>query len=290
MKRLARFFHKHLLPSLSVGTLLALVGAYVNYINSGADSLRTEVYEPLYSEVTLMEQSIQSLTPSRTFETKTFESLAQKGELYRLPKSIRSDVQHTYEEATRLQGEVLFSDRSAETLVAQQIQRIRAPESDRKFVDAIALAENAHPTKDLFGGPTFSFSLQHAARGPSLDLRDPRHPKFGSPGSITWQVKDWAEFPISAQKIDKIWSSDQFISFDEIRDLWFVRITRADLQQANLTLEQFLQPPYDDLMKEQSFRHLVATRIAILQDVTTLKQELAARIESPKKLGDIYDK
>src|SRR6266852_6756301 len=76
--------------------LLALVGLYFTYTYTGADGLRTEMYEPLYEEIGTMERCLQSNVIEQEFTSQTYSALQKTGKLARIPKSLRVELQEVY--------------------------------------------------------------------------------------------------------------------------------------------------------------------------------------------------
>jgi hypothetical protein len=72
----------------STGTVLALIALYVGYLNTGADSLRADIYQPLYREINAMELPLEANNTQQQFSSHAFELLRQNGNLGRIPKSL----------------------------------------------------------------------------------------------------------------------------------------------------------------------------------------------------------
>src|SRR2546427_12398885 len=76
--------------------LLGILGLYFTYTYTGADGLRTEIYEPLYEEVGMMERCLQSNVLEQGFTSQTYTALQKTGKLSRVPKSLRDELQDVY--------------------------------------------------------------------------------------------------------------------------------------------------------------------------------------------------
>jgi len=76
--------------------LLGFLSLYLTYTYTGADSLRTEIYEPLYEEVGTLEQCLQSNVLEQGFTSQTYNALQKTGKLARVPKSLRDELQEVY--------------------------------------------------------------------------------------------------------------------------------------------------------------------------------------------------
>src|SRR5690348_14421053 len=95
-KGILQWVKSNILPAISIGTALALVGAWTGYINTGADSLRTDIYQPLYSEIGGMDLAIHSNSMGTNYSSSVYETLTRNGSLGRIPKSLRRKIIQLY--------------------------------------------------------------------------------------------------------------------------------------------------------------------------------------------------
>ncbi len=134
-----------------------------------------------------------------------------------------------------------------------------------------------------------SFSFNHSGISPSLDVRDMAHIKIASPGTVTWLVGDWMEFPNSASQIADIWRDTYYLGFDEKNESWNYRITHEDLTRSHITLEGFLKPTYQVLAGDPEFQQLLRGNQIARDLFQEVRSSLANRIEQPKHLTDLID-
>jgi glycosyltransferase involved in cell wall biosynthesis len=112
---------------------------------------------------------------------------------------------------------------------------------------------------------------------------------ISDPGGPTWQINDWLAFSQSLEKVDSLWADDDYLYFDDLRDLWYYRITRQDLMRHNLTLKAFLQPIQDMLTTNADFQAIAKKEPEVSQRITRLKSEIGERVADPKRLSDFFN-
>ncbi len=281
----------HRLPTLSIGTALGLIAAYAGYLNAGADSLRTDIYQPLYREIGGMDVAIHSNSMGASYSTEVYETLSRNGGLGRLPKTLRARISELYRVEGEARGLVIPIAHKISILVPQEIAKIRT-ESDDKMWEEKAVAQlNAEAASGLSQGsfPMAKFTFNHSGISPSLDLRDKAHLKISSPGTITWLVGDWTEFPKSASQIADIWRNNYYLGFDEKSEAWNYRITHEDLTRNHITLKDFLQPTYQAVSSDPEFQQLLRSNQTASDLFEEVKSSMANRVEQPKHLMDLVD-
>jgi hypothetical protein len=134
-----------------------------------------------------------------------------------------------------------------------------------------------------------SFAFNHTGISPSLDVRDKAHIKIASPGTVTWLVADWMEFPKSASRVADIWRETYYLGFDEKKESWNYRITHEDLTRSHITLEEFLKPTHQALASDSEFQQLLRSNQTAQDLFEKVKSSLADRVEQPKHLMDLVD-
>jgi hypothetical protein len=134
-----------------------------------------------------------------------------------------------------------------------------------------------------------SFQLKHTGRSRGIDVRDLSRPIISSPGGPTWNFNDWAEYPESVNRIEQIWTEDDFLYFDVTEDQWYYRITRPDLRRQKTELTSFLRPIHDVLVMAPEYKRVLETRHRLAVRVNSLTAELTERIRQPKRLSDLWD-
>jgi hypothetical protein len=80
-----------------LATLGALVGLYSGYVNFGVDSLRTDIYQPLFREINVMDDAVQSNILEKGYSTESYETIRKNGNLLRVPKSLRDKISRLYQ-------------------------------------------------------------------------------------------------------------------------------------------------------------------------------------------------
>ena len=172
--------------------------------------------------------------------------------------------------------------------VSQKVQTIRSEQGDRQWVQQASARILAQEQQKPGVSVMSSFTATHSGRNRSIDVRDPNHPIVSGPGGPEIEINDWLGYPESLNKADPLFGDDDYLYFDA-RDVWYYRITRSDLAKKGTTLKDFLDPIHDTLTKNDHFKNLQANEPGILQRLVALKTKIAERMESPKKLGDLFD-
>ncbi len=271
------------------GVAIGLFGFYLTYVYAGADQLRSEVYQPLYSEVILLEQPLRVNSIDKPLHEDTLNSLQQSGRFGRIPKSLRDEIQQFYKRASDLHGLTFFLMPEISRQVSLHVRDLRTEELDRAWVEDMVkhlrVLSEAHD-----GTIKFQFyNLCHAMVSPVTDIRDPRNVFIVLPGGPTWQIADWLGFPKSAADLEPCWTDSQFLIFDEMHTFWYNRITREDLARKGITLTQFLSPIHGAITADPNFQSYVRMRPDTLSRLETVKTKLVERIRQPKKLADLFD-
>jgi hypothetical protein len=286
-----KWVKSHKLPTISIGTVLALVGAWTGYVNTGADSLRTDIYQPLYREIGGMYVAIHSNSMETNYSSDVYETLIRNGSLGRIPKSLRAKIIGLYRAEGEARGFVIPIAHKISILMPQEITKVRTEGDDKLWKEKTISQLNAEAASGLSQGsfPMASFTFNHSGISPSLDLRDKAHPKIASPGTVTWLVGDWMEFPKSASQVADIWRSTFYLGFDEKIERWDYRITHEDLARSHTTLEEFLEPTYKSLASDTEFQQLLRSNQTARDLFEEVKSSLADRVEQPKHLVDLID-
>jgi hypothetical protein len=265
----------------------AAYGVYAGYINTGADNLRVDIYQPLYKEIATLDQSLQANNFEQNYSSDALESLKRNGNLLRIPKSLQAKILLAYDKTGQVRGHVFPVLQRIAIIVPAQVNLIRNQGNDLAWADRAVKQLNTQNDPNLLG--MISSTFRHAGHSPALDVRDPKHIRISSPGSITWQINDWLLFPKSAADVTEIWTEPTYLTFDEQDRYWQYRITRDDLALNRLTLEEFLKPLYQQLSNDPDFQHLMHDEKDALAAVNDVKLLLGSRVEQPKQWRDIFD-
>jgi len=267
--------------------IIGIVGLYLTYTYTGADGLRTEVYEPLYEEVGKIENCLQANVLEQGFTSPTYEALQKTGKLERIPKSLRAELQDAYAKSGTSWGYLLPVLHRIEILTPDQIKQVRTPGDDVEWTQKTVKQLNRELDLRGLGGVYARFQFQHTGHSFAIDQRDPAHPKISEPAAVTWQVNDWLGYPKSAEDVDSLWNQVSYLEFDPKVETWIYRITREDLDRKHFSLQEFLKPVYVRLSADADFQQLVSGEREALQLIRDLKQTLAERVKTPKELRDL---
>jgi hypothetical protein len=275
--------------NLSIGTVLGIIGLYLTYVNTGADFLRTDIYQPLYREIIGMDSAIRANNMATGYSSDVYQSITKNGNLGRIPKPLRSEIIQLYEAEAEARGHVIPVAHKISVLIPDQIAKIRTENDDKIWKDKTVAQLNAEMASDLTQGsfPMASFSFNHTGIGPSIDVRDPVHLKIASPAAITWLVSDWMEFPKNVSHIADIWREAVYLDFDERSTNWYYCVTHDDLTRNHTTLEEFLTPTYQILAKDSDFQKLLLNNQTAIGLLERVELSLADRVKQPKQLTDL---
>lgn len=278
------------LALIPLSTLLALWGAGSAYKFSGAEELRARIYEPLYADVRSLEESVQALSVEKLPTTQKLAELRQRGAFERIPSRIQSRILKVSDQAQTIHTAVMAVNEITVREMSSRIIQIRTEESDRIWLEKASqkIREMSSSGKGISDSVLFTFN--HAGRSRSIDVRDPARPVIAGPGGPSFTIGDWVTYPQSIGTIDKLWTDLDYLYFNEVRDAWYYRLTREDVQRANTDLAAFLKPTYDILKENSDFQLLQKTRLPVLSDISDLKATLADRIRDPKRLRDLVSR
>jgi hypothetical protein len=267
--------------------LLGLLGAYFTYAYTGADGLRTEIYEPLYEEIGTMERCLESNVLEQTFTSQTYNALQKTGKLERIPKSLRDELQEVYAKDGESSSHLLPVLHRVEMMIPERVRQIRSADDDAAWTQKTVERLNRELDLRGMGGIYARFQFQHTGHSFVIDQRDHTHPRVDEPAGITWDANDWLKYPNSADDMEKMWKQDTYLEFHPKFNVWFYRITGEDLTRNHLSLKDFLQPTYLKLSGDQDFQQLASHEKDALELTKDLKQKLAQRVGTPKKLRDL---
>jgi hypothetical protein len=215
----------------------------------------------LYGEVVGMENAIQGNNLKTNYSSQVYERLSGNGQLGRIPAPLRAKIIRLYEQEGEIHGYVLPLSHRISILVPQEVTKLRSAEGDRAWTQQAVAQLNAVYADELCKGsfPMAQFKFNHTG-SPAMNTRSF---KIASPGSITWLLPDWMEFPKSASAVSAIWPRTYYLAFDESKETWEYRITQDDLDRKHVTLADFLYPVYRTLANDPDFQKFSAEHNAI---------------------------
>lgn len=270
--------------------VLAIWVAIYTYKSTGADELRTKVYQPIYADLVRAEESLQAVSVEKMSIPKAFPELRQTGAFERIPSPLQRRLLKVFEEEPKIHTAVLAVSEIVAREMSSRIMQIRTEEKDRKWLQhtSSALREMSTSKKGISDSVTFSF--KHAARSQSIDIRDPNRPVIAGPGGPTFVISDWLDYPASIKTIEDMWKDTDYLYFNERRDFWYYRLTREDLKRNNTTLSEYLKPVHDILRQNSDFQFLLKDPPVLLSDIAAIKVILTDRIRDPKQLLDLISR
>jgi len=272
-----------------LATGLPLLALYLMYKYTGADDLRTKIYQPLYSEVAGIEESLQANSTEKPVVNSSLQSVKRSGDFGRMPRDLQNRIEEAYTRAGTIQSDVSSVTEQVQRLLSVRLTQLRTEEVDQIW--RRNATEKLQEEQALRPGisPMLMFTFNHAGRSPGFDVRNPKNPRISSPGGPTWVINDWIGYPSSVAAIESLFKQNDFLYFDEVRDEWYYRLTREDLRRHGLDLRQFLQPLQLALLENAHFQNLLNNGPQTLRLVKNVKEELADRVRTPRKLRDLVD-
>jgi len=238
-----------------------------------------------------MDRAIHANNMETKYSSDVYQKLNQNGNFGRIPKSLRTKIDQLYGAEGGAQGCITPIAHEISILMPQVIAKVRNENDDVVWKEKTIAKLNAEAASELNQGsfPMTSFTFNHAGISPSVDMRDPAHYKFSSPGTVLWEVADWMNFPQSASEVEKIWQDTYFLGFDERAEIWAYRITREDLSKNHTTLEEFLKLTYEAIASDPQFQQLLRDNHTVLKLFESVNSSLADRVKQPKQLRDLID-
>ncbi len=284
-----RVWVKFKIPIVAVLSLVPVLGLILNYKMTGADNLRTRVYQPLFSDIISVEKSVTALSSEEPAIFKALPELKASGELQRVPQEITKRLSNIVEEASEVDHAAMVVRDIAVREMSARILQARSEKDDRNWRERTqrTLRQMSQSGKGI--GDSVSFEFKHEARSRGIDVREPGRPIADLPGGPTFVLRDWLEYPGSLSVIEELWTDLDYLYFDERQDLWYYQLTREDLRRLNLTLAEFLKPMYQTLSQNPEFQSLLTYRPKLLRELSDIKMVLTDRIKDPKRLRDLID-
>ncbi len=262
-------------------------GAVYTYKTTGATELRTQVYQPLFSDLVVIEESIEALSAERPSLMKAFPELKRTGGVELVPRGLRERILRIAEQSSKIDAAVQTVRELALREMSSRIVHLRTQESDRAWHEKTVrtLREMAKSQKGI--ADSFSFTMRHEGRSRGVDLRNPGTPEVSAPGGPAFVVRDWVSYPESVKIVEELWTDVDYLYFNDRQDAWYYQITREDLERQTTALLDFLAPVHKVLTESPDFKLLLQARPALRLDIATAKAEVADRIRDPKQLADL---
>jgi len=270
------------------GTLIALWGAYWGYKTVGAEELRTLIYQPLYSEVQAVEESVRALSIEKPPNMETLARLRRTGAFERVPSRLKRDLLAVRDDAQTLHSAVMALTEPMLREMSHRIMQLRTEDGDRLWLRKASDTLRRMSASEKGVSDRVTFHMEHAGRSRGIDVRDPGKPVSSSPGGPTFVLNDWLDYPESLKTIERLWTDVDYLYFNEVGDTWYYRITREDLKKSGATLMEFLNPIRDALKLDPNFQLLLSNkRRDLLSEISTVRTALGERIREPRELIDL---
>lgn len=275
-----------LIPLGSMMACLALVHAYKT---TGANELRTQVYQPLYADLIKVETSIQAASAEHPAFMKALQELKGSGALEQIPLDIREPLIKISEEVATIQNAIIGVREIAIREMSARILQIRTKEKDYAWQNRTEsiLRAQSKAQKGYADTVTLLSKMNHETRSRSVDLRNPNQPEIAGPGGPIFVIRDWLNYPDSIKAIEGLWADEDYLYFNDQQDSWYYRITREDLVQIKTNLTDFLNPTFLALSQNPDFMLLLTSRPAFQMQLRSIKISIEERIRDPKQLGDL---
>ena len=272
---------------IPVATIVAIWGAGYTYKTTGATELRTQVYQPLFSDLVVVEQSIEALSAENPPLMKALPELKRTGGFELVPRDLRERILRISEQSSKVDAAVQTVRELALREMSARIVHLRTQESDRAWQQKAVriLREMSKSQKGI--ADSFSFTMRHEGRSRGVDLRNPGTPEVSAPGGPAFVVRDWVSYPGSIKIVEDLWTDVDYLYFNDRQDAWYYQITREDLARQKTVLVDFLAPVHKVLKESPDFKLLLKARPALRLDIATAKAEVADRIRDPKQLRDL---
>lgn len=272
---------------IPLGTIVAIWGLAYTYKTAGANELRTQVYQPLFSDLVNVEEAVQAVSAEKPPLMKALPELKQTGALELVPNHIRERILKVSEETSTIHTAVHAVRELALREISSRISQIRSEQADRIWQQKAvsSLREMSKSKKGI--ADSVSFTMRHEGRSRAVDVRDPNRPVITGPGGPAFVVRDWLTYPTSVGTIEELWTDVDYLYFNESVDAWYYQLTREDLRRLNTSLTEFIRPVYQILRQNSEFQLLIEARPVLLSEVAAIKAALTDRVRDPKHLRDL---
>jgi len=270
-----------------IAAIITGLTAYNGYKTTGADELRTRVYQPLYSDLVVVEQALQTVSAEKPPVMKALSELRQTGAFARVPIHLRERIVKLSDDVSRFHTAIFPVRELVVRETSSRISQVRSENAHRVWHEKTVnvLRQRARSQKGFSDSVSLG-SFRHEGRSRGIYLRDPRGPMIDTPGGPTFVVRDWVEYPASIRLIEELWTDEDYLYFNENVDGWYYQLTREDLQRLHTSLTEFLRPVYEILKQNDQFNLLINVRSALLLETRDIQAVLTDRVRDPKPLGD----
>jgi hypothetical protein len=274
---------------IPLGTIVAIVALAYTYKTTGADELRTHVYQPLYADLVKVENLLKAPSVERLPSGKALNELGETGAIELVPGILKGRLDKVFKEATNIHMAAIAVHEIVIREMSSRIMEIRTEEADRAWLQKTSgvLREMQMSKKGISDSVTLAEGVTHDSISQTIDIRDPNKPVISGPGGPIFVIRDWLGYPESIKTIENLWKKEDYLCFNVRQDSWFYRLTREDLNRSDTTLEQFLKPVYEVLKQNPDFKMLHTDLPSLLSEMSDMKVALTDRVRDPKQLRDL---
>lgn len=283
-----------LVTFILIGTLLTIWGTNSSYKSIGADELRKLVYQPLYTDLVNVENSLMAVNIEELPPDKALKELRRTGAIKRIPGTLQKRLDKVFTEATGTHMAAVAVHDVVVREMSSRIMEIRTEEADRawhqKTSDALREMSKSMSKKGISDMVTIAEGVTHDSVSPTIDMRDRTRPVIAGPGGPIFVIRDWLGYPESMKIIDDLWKKNDYLYFNARHiESWYYRLTREDLNRIDTTLAQFLKPVHDVLKENPNFKLLLTQRPILLTEIAAIKDAMTDRVRDPKQIRDLWD-
>lgn len=277
---------------IPVATVLAVWGSIFTYKSSGAEELRTQIYQPLYVDICSIEGSVQAVSTEKFPVIQTLPTLRRTGAFERIPIHLQDRILKASEQAQRLYSAVTAINEIVIREMSSRIMKVRSEDTDRMWAHNACetLCRTSSSGRGISDSVTLFDGYSHSGRSRAMDLREPTKPVISGPGGPTFVIGDWLNYPASIGVIEQLWTDLDYLYFNERTDSWYYRLAKEDLKKLNTSLVEFLKPVYTILNQNADFPLLFSVRPALLSEISEIKAILVERIRDPKHVSDLVSR
>ena len=211
-----------------LGTIVASLGLIQAYKTTGANELRTQVYQPLHADILNVEQSIQAVSTETLVFMKAFNELKGSGAFQQTPLDLQRRIVKISDDVSAIQLAITAVREIA--LRGRCLHGFSKSEQNRKIEHwrnkAESVLRDAQSKAGFSDTATLFSKMNHEARSRSVDVSKPNQPEIAGPGGPTFVVRDWLTYPDSIKVIADIWTDVDYLYFNDRLDSWYYQITR----------------------------------------------------------------
>jgi hypothetical protein len=121
------------LALIPVATIVLIWSAEYTYKTTGATELRTQVYEPLFSDLVAVEESVDALSAEQLAIMKSLSERKRTGGAHLVPRGLRECILRISEQSSKVDAAVQTVRELALREMSSRIVHLRTEDSDRAW-------------------------------------------------------------------------------------------------------------------------------------------------------------